>query len=791
MDGAPSGLTAQEARERRARFGANTLEANTKPLYLRLLFGFLRPIPLLLIAASALSFLSGKPEDGWIIAFLFVTNAGIQAWHERKADAALEALRRRLTIRVRALRDGAWLQVPSTALVPDDCIELVVGSVVPADVEFLETSNLSLNESAITGESLPRERGSGESGYAGSFVVTGRALARVSAIGSRTYFGKALREAKGDKRRSALERDILTISRFLSAISIAAIIGLSVLFWYEQAPLFELLALAISLLIAGIPVALPTVMSIITSVGVLNLAKKHAIVRRMSALEDLANVDLLLSDKTGTLTENRIGIDGTVVFGSYTKARALGLALAAAPDRSNPMDAALLSLGAHSRVTAAPALSVIPGDSERKRATAIVLDGKTRRAVSLGAPQVIASHATLSQKERALYERTIAEAAAAGKRVLALAISDSEEEKGMHPVALFLLADGLRPDTLRAIGRLGEEGIAVKMLTGDTYEIAANMAQHLKLPGSVYRREVFDDESSLSRVFEDAAGFAEVLPSDKYRAVLEARKRHTVAVTGDGVNDVPPVSSADVGIAVQGAVDALRESADIALATSGLSVIGDAILEARKIFMRLYHYSVFRISESFRVIITIAVIGFLFKEYPLTPVQLILLALLNDLPVVTIAFDKVKVPRSPAAIQVKRRFLLSTLFGAAGILNSLLVLMLAVYEWHLPWGMIQTLFFLKLVVSGHMLMYVAHTDERWWRFLPNGSMIAAITTTQVLASGMALAGVLTTALPLWLVAFVWVWSFFWMQVSELAKIAVRRLYDGQGAPTYEREAAVA
>jgi H+-transporting ATPase len=314
------------------------------------------------------------------------------------------------------------------------------------------------------------------------------------------------------------------------------------------------------------------------------------------------------------------------------------------------------------------------------------------------------------------------------------------------------------------------KGIDVKMITGDSIAISKRIASQLGITGTLYPRAKLDeDPQKLKSEFDAIGGFAEVLPKDKYAIVSLARAHHTVAMTGDGVNDLPAVKNADVGFAVSGAVDALKGGADIVLLKDGVSIIKDAIIEARKIFTRLYNYSLYRISESFRVIITIAVIGLIYKTYPLTPVQLIVLAFLNDIPIISLAFDRVITTEKPAHIDAQKRFTLSTLFGFTGIANSLILLLVMKNYMHLPWDVIQTMFFLKLTVSGHMLVYVAHTTRHWFAYLPSKEVIIATITTQLIATGFALTGFLTTPISLKLVILVWVWSFFWMQIAEVMK----------------------
>lgn len=768
------GLTSRDAVARLARDGENSLDVKRASAFKKIEKYFIGPIPLMLLAAAALSFVSGKDGDAVVILALFSINLGIQAWHEHKADSATKRLQEHLSVYVRTLRDGAWRDIVSRELVAGDVIELTVGSVVPADVQLLETRNLTANDSMVTGESLPKEKKDGDRAYAGSFIATGRAVAQVTATGSRTYFGEALRAASAVVKRSALEHDILVIARYLSIASIIGIVLITGVLWAAHAPLLDIATLDLSLLIAGIPVALPTVMSLIISVGVIELTRKQAVVRRLSALEDLANVSMLLSDKTGTLTENALHVTGIVPFGGVSETLALEYAASCATrDGNNPIDVAVSKRAAESGARPFTLIDFIPGDSERKRSTGFLMEKDERHAISFGAPQVIEKLCDMDASDRNRFAQIVGDAASRGERVLALAVGPADEAH-MRLAALFTLADRLRADVPEVLAFLGEHGVGVKMLTGDSYEIASDVAKTLGFAGPVMRRAVFDDEH-FPQNFAEAGGFAEMLPKDKLVAVQEAKKHYTVAVTGDGVNDVPAVKAADVGVAVRNAVDALRETADIVLLDNGLGVIKDAIVEAREVFMRVYHYSVFRISESFRVIVTIAVIGLLFKTYPLTPVELILLALLNDIPVVSIAFDRVKVPRAPASIDVKRRFVLSSLLGLTGVGNSLLMLWITWSVLHLPWAMIQTVFFLKLVVSGHMLLYVAHTDERWWTYLPSKSVIAAVTTTQLLATAFALGGIFAAAISWKLALFIWLWSFLWMQVSELAKYVMQRI----------------
>jgi len=391
----------------------------------------------------------------------------------------------------------------------------------------------------------------------------------------------------------------------------------------------------------------------------------------------------------------------------------------------------------------------------------------------------------LDEDTRNRFERAVADAGTRGFRVLALAMrsgpKDSKpEEKDMKLIALFLLSDTLRSDAAGVISFLTHNGVRVKMLTGDNVAVASEVGKRLGLTGEIMhcQHECFVDLAE--EQFDKTSIFAEILPEDKESLVRIAQKNHVVAVTGDGVNDLPAVRIANVGIAVQNAVDALKGTADIVLTQNGISVIKDAVLESRKIFTRIYGYSIYRISESFRVIVTVAFFGAFFFAPILTPLQLLILALLNDLPIISLAFNRVRVSNRPASIDVKKRFILSTVYGSVGIINSVLFFFLTRDFLHLSWDVIQTLFFLKLTVSGHMLVYVAHTSERWYKYLPSWAVIGATSITQGIATLLALFGVFMTGVSLPLVILVWVWAFFWMQVSDAVKL-LRHHIEGKEA----------
>ncbi len=785
------GLTSVEAARRFAQYGPNEISEKKQGQLRKFLKALTSPASIMLVAASAISFFIGQQFDGWFIIALLALNVGMTLWHERKADKALEALRSQLSVNAKVMRDGAWKDVPSRELVLGDTIKCEVGMLVAADAHIDQAVNLEINEAVLTGESLPKEKKVGDTAYSGSVVATGDFVGTVVATGNKAFFGRIAASTGGGKRTAAMERDILAISRFLIIASLVAIAILTVVFLLSGAPFADTILLDLSLLIAGVPVSLPTVMTLIISIGALAVASKKALVRRLAALEDFANVTLLLTDKTGTLTENKITVDRVRAYEPFSERDLRAYAAAAASaSGDNSINQAIVAGVPVVDFASFHAIDVVPADSNRKRTTALLERGGGRYLISMGMPPTVLQHCAPRLGVSEELRQDTESAAQDGSRAIAVAIKHDPEgiadEHGMELAGMLVLADPLRADAAETLRYLKSEGVAAIMVTGDTKETATHVAGMLGLEGAVVRAGDADLAHLPSDSFAHTAAFAEVLPEDKLAIVESAQKRYVVASTGDGVNDLPAVRKADVGIAVANAVDALKGTADLVLLDSGIGVMQTALVEARKIFFRLYNYSVYRISESFRLIVTALVLGIIVKGFPLTPIEIILLAFLNDLPIITLAFDRVKRADRPADLQPRERFVLGTLFGLTGVANSLCLYFFLAWL-HLPLPLIQTAFFLKLTVSGHMLIYVAHTKERWWRFLPATSVITATALTQALATVLALLGIFVAAIPATLVIFVWAWAFFWMQVSEWMKMLQARVFNGsrKGVMLYE------
>ncbi len=785
-----AGLSTQEAQRLLRENGYNEISEKKVSLLHKILKNITSPIALMLLLASGLSFALGKTFDGYFILILLVLNIAITLWQENKADNAIKKLNENLEQKIKVFRDKKWEYIGSRLLVIGDIIQLASGAVIPADGKVVEANYVSVNESALTGESLPKDKKENDLVFSGSFIASGIAIIEITATGAKTSFGKTIFSVERVMKRSLLEKDIISISKFLTILSLIAVVILTIIFLLKKASFLELLTLDLSLIIAGIPISLPTVMTLIIEFGVLALATKNVIVRRLSALEDLANVNFLLTDKTGTLTKNKITIQDVYAYDGFTHNDVLSYAsILSSYESDNPIDLAITQnvQELHLHVPTSTKVYFIPADSKRKRSTIVVKKNNKDMVISVGAPQVIAQFCVLDKKTQEKFNREVEALAKGGYRTLAIATVQGKEEKKMKIVGLLALSDTLRSDAKSVVQFLEDNGIDVAIVTGDNRAIATNIAKQLSLDdGDVVTKEQLEKmnwDNINEKFFQHTEAFAEILPEDKFHLVQQAKKFFVVASNGDGVNDIPAIKAANVGIAVANAVTALKATADIVLLSEGVSVIRDAIIESRKIFERLYTYSLYRISESLRLIITIAVLGILYGLYPMTALQIILIALLNDVPIISLAFDRVKTTNRPAKIDAKKRFTLSSLYGLVGVANSLLLFFLVRNIWHLNWAIVQTMFFLKLTVSGHMLIYVAHTKQRWWEFLPSSQVIWATTITQLIATSLAFTGFLMSGkLQLWEIGFIWVWAFFWMQIGEVVKLINQKC----GKPSFTR-----
>jgi H+-transporting ATPase len=789
--GAERGLDEDEAQRRLAQYGRNAIEEKRVSPAWRFVAFFWGPIPWMIEIAAALSAAVRHWPDFIIIFAMLLINACVGFWEEFKADTAIGALKRRLALRARALRGGQWRELPADELVPGDIVELRLGNIVPADCRLIGGEYLSVDQSALTGESLPVDKKPGDAAYSGSIVRMGEMKAAVTATGMNTYFGRTARLVETAETRSHFQQAVLKIGNFLILVTLGLVALILVVALFRHDPFVQTILFALILTVAAIPVALPAVLSVTMAVGASVLAGMRAIVSRLVSIEEMAGMDVLCCDKTGTLTKNELALGEPVLLGVGDEAELILMAvLASRREGGDAIDQAVMKgVGDAARLEGFAILRFEPFDPVRKRTEALVQDsGGTIFRVAKGAPQVILDLVGPDQAMRRRAEACVGELAAKGYRTLG--VGRTEADGRWRLLGLLPLFDPPRDDSAAMIEAAERMGLRITMMTGDHIAIAKEISGRLGLGQNIaVAGEVFGPQGDhkLAAIVESADGFAQVFPEHKFRIVREMQSHgHIVGMTGDGVNDAPALKQADVGIAVSGATDAARAAADLVLTAPGLSVIRCAVEEARRIFERMTSYAIYRIAETIRVLLFMTLSIVLFNFYPVTAIMIVLLAILNDFPIMMIAFDNASVAPEPVRWDMHRVLTISSVLGVLGVIASFLFFWIAQRYLRLPAGTVQTLIFLKLLVAGHLTIYLTRNVGLIWdRPWPNWRLVVATESTQAIGTLAAVYGCGIAPIGWTFALAVWGYALVWFLFNDFVKIWVYHLLR-QGISVHRR-----
>jgi H+-transporting ATPase len=848
-----NGLTKEEVINR-LKDGYNEIPQYKESLFDRVFRRFWGPIPWMIEIAAILSALVQRWEDFAIIMVMLFVNAFLDFYQENKALNAIEILKEKLAKRSLVLRDGKWQEIDARELVIGDVIKLKIGDIVPADVKLVDGEFLVIDQSALTGESLPVNKRTLDVAYSNSIIKQGEMTAVVVATGVNTYFGKTTAlVAKANTQRSHFQKMVINVGNFLIIITIIMVAIIIAVGMHRSENIWELLEFSLVLTVSAIPVALPTVLTVVMAVGAMNLAKKEAIVSRLAAIEEMAGMDILCSDKTGTLTQNKMSV-GEVFAQDIDKLFRYAI-FASKEENNDPIEKPLFEWVSRNGISI-PKYNLkkfIPFDPISKKTEAIIEIDDKEIVATKGAPQVIIEMCNLDNDSKNNIYKKIKEFADEGFRTLAVAY---KEGSSFEFLGLIPLYDPPRVDSKEAIKEAQNRGVKVKMVTGDNIAVAKYISRVLGIGENIYsikelKNETHDEyivlaeviskallksmnlsqneikqkvaeiinivkeeigqrlkkgsvkrhESEIVKIIEEASGFAEVYPEDKYFIVSQLQKAdHIVGMTGDGVNDAPALKKADAGIAVSGATDAARAAADIVLLTPGLKVIVDAIKEARITFERMKSYTIFRIAETMRIIIFMTLAIVVFNFYPITALMIIILALLNDIPILAIAYDNTKVEKRPVRWDMKEMLILSSWLGIAGVLSSFMIFYItmiylkahpesAIFLPNVPdwvdmkdetsWlSFVQSLFFAKMVVAGHGTIYNTRIDNWFFkRPYPSWILFLATFSTRVIGTIIAVYGFgLITPIGWNWALFIWVYALVWFVFNDAVKMAVIGYY---------------
>ena len=779
------GLTQTEADERLAEYGPNEIEEKKANPFLKFLTYFWGPIPWMIEAAVILSAVARHWPDFGIILLLLVANAVVGFWEERQAGDAIDALKAKLAVKARVKRDGKWVNPPARELVPGDAIRLRLGDIVPADARLLAGDPVEVDQSALTGESLPATRKPGEAVFSGSIIRQGEIGALVYATGTNTYFGKTAELVQGAHTASHFQRAVLKIGNYLIVLAVALVAVIVTVAIYRGDPILTTLQFALVLTVAAIPVAMPTVLSVTMAVGARLLARKNAIVSRLVAIEELAGVNVLCADKTGTLTQNKLTLGDPFGVDNIAADQVILIAaLASRADDNDTIDLAVLGgLNNDEALKGYDISHFKPFDAVRKRTEATVksADGKQFK-VSKGAPQVISALCANAAQVKTAVDKAVNDFAARGFR--SLGVARTEGDGSWQLIGVLPLFDPPRDDAKATVATAIQMGVKITMVTGDALAIARETAKTLGMGANILDGASLGDANrvetaAVTKSIENADGFAQVFPEHKFHIVDVLQKHgHIVGMTGDGVNDAPALKKADCGIAVSGATDAARAAASIVLMTPGLSVIIDAIKESRRIFQRMNSYAIYRIAETLRVLLFMTLAILLFNFYPLTAVMIVMLALLNDGAILSIAYDNVHYKSEPEAWNMRVVLGIATVLGLFGVVAAFGLFYLAERVFHLDRAQIQTLMYLKLSVAGHLTIFLTRTRGPFWSIRPARILWMAVLGTQTLATLIAVYGLFMTPLGWGWAAFVWGYALAWFLVNDGVKLLAYRILDG-------------
>jgi H+-transporting ATPase len=785
LESTKAGLSAAEAAKRLTQYGPNEIAEKAENPFLKFLSYFWGPIPWMIEAAVLLSAVVRHWLDFGVIALLLCTNAVVGFWEEHQAGNAIAALKAQLAVNARVLRDGKWVNPKVADLVPGDVIRMRLGDIVPADARLLAGDEIAVDQSALTGESLPVTRKPGDAVFSGSILRRGEIDAFVYATGTKTFFGKTAALVEQAHTVSHFQKAVMKIGDYLILLA-GVLVGVIIAFaLFRHDPMLETFEFALVLLVAAIPVAMPTVLSVTMAVGARILSKKQAIVTRLSSIEELAGVDILCSDKTGTLTENKLTLgEPFCLAGTPAEKIVLYAALASRAEDKDTIDLAVIG-GVKDAATLKTfdVLHFVPFDPVHKHTEATVknADGK-QFEVAKGAPQVMLAMSTNAAAAKAAVDKAVDGFAARGFRSLGVAKAD-EKDKWQF-LGVLPLFDPPRPTAKDTIASAEAMGVHVKMVTGDQLAIAKETSRALGLGTDILDAASLGDSKrqetdEAKKAIEQADGFAQVFPEHKYHIVdVLQQMGHIVGMTGDGVNDAPALKKADCGIAVSGATDAARAAASIVLMTPGLTVIVDAIKESRRIVQRMNSYAIYRVAETLRVLIFMALAILIFNFYPLTAVMIVMLALLNDGAILAIAYDNVIYKKRPEVWNMGLVLKIASIIGLIGPVADIVLFFVADRVLHIGHPQIQTLMYLKLSVAGHLTILITRTRGPFWSIRPARVLLLAIIGTQALATLMAVYGLhIMTPISWEWAGLIWVYCLVWALVTDPIKVLAYRMFD--------------
>jgi H+-transporting ATPase len=764
----PPGLTSDEARRRLEKVGPNAVPDTSLHPLRRALTKFWAPVPWMLEAAIVLEVVLGKYVEAAIIAVLLAFNAALGFFQEGRAQATLAALKSRLALNASVRRDGTWATVPAAGLVPGDMVKLSLGAVVAADVRLTEGSVL-LDQSMLTGESVPIEAGAGFETYAGALVRRGEAVAEVTATGARTKFGRTAELVRTAHVESTQQKAVLRVVRNLAMFNGVVIVMLVGYAHVLKMALGEVIPLVLTAVLASIPVALPATFTLAAALGARALAKLGVLPTRLSAVDEAASIDVLCADKTGTLTQNELTVTAIHAMSGFDEPHVLGLAALASSDGGQDLvDAAIRAAAAKKTAADLPKLiKFTPFDPGTKMSEATATDpgGASLRVVK-GAFAAVAGLTPSSADAAPDTAKTASELEAKGYRVLAVAVGPPEAVKLAGIIAL---SDPPRTDSAALITELHTLGVRTVMITGDAAATAAIVAHDVGLDGRVCPPGPIPDVVRP----EDFAVFAGVLPEGKYNLVKAFQKSgHTVGMCGDGANDAPALRQAQMGIAVSTATDVAKSAAGIVLTKPGLGGIVASVKEGRETFQRILTYALNSVTKKTVQVLFLAVGLVMTGHAILTPMLMVIVMLTGDLLGMSLATDNVRPSPMPNAWRIGKLTMAGVFMGICELVFCTAVLAIGKFRLGLGIDALRTIAFVAIVFGNQATTYTNRERQRLGSARPSRWLIASSIADVSIASSLAICGIAMSPLPAFAVGGTLVAAAVFAFAADFVKVPV-------------------
>ena len=764
QDIASKGLTSDEARARLAKDGPNAMPDTSAHPLRNALAKFWAPVPWLLEASIVLELALHKYYEAVVIAALLIFNAALAYFQEARAQATLAALKSRLALNASVQRDGAWKTVPAAELVCGDLVKLSLGAVVAADVH-LTGGSVELDQSMLTGESLPIEAGAGVDTYAGALVRRGEATAVVTATGARTKFGRTAELVRTAHVVSTQQKAVLKIVRNLAIFNGSLIVAMGAYAYFRAMPWSEMVPLLLTSVLAAIPVALPATFTLAAAIGARALAKLGVLPTRLSAVDEAASIDVLCSDKTGTLTLNALSVTCIRPLPGFDEAHVLGLAaLASSEGGQDSVDAAIRSAALKKPAQDLPKLvTFIPFDPARKTSEATATDAKgAAERIVKGAYAAVAALTAASPAAAAIVD----ELEKQGFRVLAVAAGPSAS---LQLIGMIALSDPPRSDSSSLISELHTLGVATVMVTGDAPATAAIVAHDVGMTGPVCPPGKLPDGIKP----EDFAVFASILPEGKYDLVKAFQKNgYTVGMCGDGANDAPALRQAQIGIAVSTATDVAKSAAGVVLTEAGLGGVVAAVKEGRITFQRLLTYTLNSVMKKIVQVLLLAAGLVMTGHAVLTPMLMVIVMITGDFLSMSLTTDRVQPSKMPNSWQIGRITIAGVILGVGFLAFSTAILAIGMFEMHFGIEALRTLCAVGIVFGSQATTYVIRARQSLWGLRPSLILVLSSVADILIISTMAIRGIAMAPLAIWVVACEFAAAIAFGLVLDVVKIPV-------------------